>query len=83
MKQPDSKNRESFKIRSWAKVTKEDYADCALIASQYSQALSVGVWLSLLQEQPKVSLTTVFLCASVSFVVSFGFRLVSNRLRRL
>lgn len=82
MKQPDSEKGKSFRIDEWAKVTKEDYADCALLASQYSQALSVGVWLSLLQEQPRISLATVFFCASVSFAISFVFRLISNRLRR-
>lgn len=44
MKQPDSEKGKSFRIDEWAKVTKEDYADFLLISSQYSLAMSVGVW---------------------------------------
>jgi len=90
MEQPDSKNRESLKIdfkglkkRLRAKeITVEDFADFALIGSQYAQALSVGIWLTFLQEQSKITLLGGIIFSLISFYLSLRFRWISNKLRR-
>lgn len=90
MKQPDSNNKESLKIDfeglkkrlSAKEVTAEDFADFALIGSQYAQALSVGIWLALLQEQSKITLMGGLIFSFINLYLSLKFRWVSNKLRR-
>lgn len=79
MDEPDLKNRESFKIGKVV-FTRKDIADFSLIGSQYFQAMSVGIWLTLLQDNPKIPFWGIALGALLSFTLSLVFRWVSNKL---
>jgi len=81
MDEPDSKNRESFRIRIGKVFSRKDIGDFCLIGSQYFQAMSVGIWLALLQ-RPKISLWSIALGALFCFGLCLAFRWFSNRLRR-
>lgn len=82
MKEHDSQHHESFRIDIRARDWNEDVADIALIASQYSQAMSIGIWLTLFQDDHQSSILGNATYTLVSFCLCIGFKLISNLIRR-
>ena len=78
MKGPDKKNQDSLKIQH----RNDDIVDCLIMTSQYFLAMSVGVWLTIFQENSHTSVFAIALFAISSFGLSIFLRLKTNKIRR-